>query len=276
MSGIAVGVVILLALQACWRKPQQAAVERLKGTPVVATRVDIPAKTEITLDMLCTKPVEPNSISRQAFRGGEINQLVGRKTDVAIPKDELVLCSDLARESHGGFATVIPPGQVAYAVSISKGLQPGLVQPGDLIDVFGSFPVPKGNEPEPPAARAASRSGSERVNVVLLQNANVLEAGETGSGSGRGEAAGGTVLTLSLTPPEAQMLMFASQQGELGAVLCRHEAMELTERSKLPRVTFQKIEDLIAPGATSTMTSTAVTAVAVPRMANTNATPQDH
>ena len=54
-----------------------------------------------------------------------------------------------------------------------------------------------------------------------------------------------SALTVSLTLPECQLLMFAELNGELGAVLRRDGDLETLERSELPRVTFAQVEVLI-------------------------------
>src|SRR5204862_678873 len=95
-----------------------------------------------------------------------------------------------------------------------------------------------------PVGSSTWRQGSDMVNVVLLQNVTVLAIGELYGGSNKGQAAAGD-LTLSLTLPEAQLLMFASEHGELGAVLRREGAEEVKPRPDLPRVTFEAIEKIL-------------------------------
>jgi hypothetical protein len=65
------------------------------------------------------------------------------------------------------------------------------------------------------------------------------------AGGGRVEAITGTDLTLALTLEEAQLLMFASQQGELGALLRRDGSIDVKSRGKLPRITFETIEKIV-------------------------------
>ena len=52
-------------------------------------------------------------------------------------------------------------------------------------------------------------------------------------------------MTLALTLPEAQLLMFASSHGELGAVLRRDGAVDVKPRAELPRVTFEAIDSIV-------------------------------
>jgi len=143
-------------------------------------------------------------------------------------------------------SSIIPTGEGAFSVSINKGIKPGLIQPSDHIDVIGSFALPKPGQPLPAAVTAGAnwRQGSDMVNVVLLQNVTVLAVGETLGGQSRGEG-GGTELTLSLTLPEAQLLMFASEHGSLGAILRREGVTDVRPRAELTPITFQNIQTII-------------------------------
>ena len=83
------------------------------------------------------------------------------------------------------------------------------------------------------------------VNIVLLQNVTVLAVGENFTGSAKASNEGTSDLTLALTLAEAQELMFAQQNGELGAVLRREGSTSVVTRNELPRITFEKIDDII-------------------------------
>ena len=83
------------------------------------------------------------------------------------------------------------------------------------------------------------------VNVVLLQNVTVLAVGSVLGGTAQSNSGDGGDLTLSLTLPEAQLVMFAAAHGELGAVLRKEGAVDIKRREDLPRVTFESIEKII-------------------------------
>jgi Flp pilus assembly protein CpaB len=52
-------------------------------------------------------------------------------------------------------------------------------------------------------------------------------------------------VTVAVTLQEAQMLMFASQHGELGVALRNEEDIDTVVRASLPRITFKKMEELV-------------------------------
>ncbi len=241
---IVIGVAALFAIRQYVNKMQQQAAEKLKGEPVVAAASDIPAGTELTVQMLFAKEVPRQFIPVQAIQGSDqVKQILGSKTRVAIRKGQIMLWSDLASEAGGGLSSIIPAGEGAFTVSISKGIKPGLIQPSDHIDIIGSFAVPKPTQPLP--TTATWRQASDVVNVVLLQNVTVLAVGGVFVGATKSQGESGGDLTLSLKLPEAQLLMFAGQNGELGAILRREGATDILPRAELPRVTFEKIEEII-------------------------------
>jgi len=242
---IVIGVAALFAIKQYVNKKEQQAAAQLKGEPVAAAATDIPAGAELTSQMVGTKGVPRQFIPAQAIQGSDqVKLILGSKTRVPIKAGTIILWSDIANEAVGGLSSIIPTGQAAFAVSIAKGVSSGLIQPSDHIDIIGSFAVPKPAQPMPTGA-ATWRQGSDVVNVVLLQDVTVLAVGGAFGGSPKSQGGAGGELTLSLKLPEAQLLMFAQQNGELGAVLRRSGATDIVPRAELPRVTFEKLEEII-------------------------------
>ena len=239
-----VGVAAIFAVKSYVDKMERQAQAQLRGEPVVAASRDIEAGTELTIQMIAQKSVPKQFIPPQAIQGeAQIKQIVGRRAAVPIKAGQVVLWSDLVSEGRGTLASIIPAGEGAYTASISKGIKPGLIQPSDHVDIIGSFAVPKPAVSLPNSA-ANWRQGSDMVNVVLLQNVTVLAVGDVFTGSMR-PSASASDLTMSLTLPEAQLLMFAAQHGELGVVLRREGDNVVKGRDDLPRLTFDAIDKII-------------------------------
>lgn len=242
---IVIGVAALFAIRSYVNKMEEKTKAQLKGKSVLAASRDIEPGTEITTKMLSPKEVPQQFIPPQAIQGSaEVKQVLGRKAAVKIKAGQLVLWTDLESEGRGGLSMVIPANEGAYTISLSKGIKGALLQPSDHIDILGSFAAPKPAQPAP-AGAASWRQGSDMVNVVLLQNVTVLAVGETLGGQTRSLGASTTDITVALTLPEAQLLMFASEHGELGAVLRREGVTEVKPRGELPRITFADIEKVI-------------------------------
>ena len=248
-----IGIVALLAIRNYVNSAEQKAKALLRGDLVVSAAVTIPAGAVITREMLAPKEVPKQFIPTQAIQGNDqVAQIIGSKTRVAVKAGDILLWSDLASEQLGGLSTIIPEGQGAYALTITKGATAALIQPSDHIDIIGSFAMPKPNITAVPATAAGGvssvswRQGSDVVNVVLLQNVTVLAVGESFNGATKSQnERGGGQLTLALTLAESQLLMFAGQNGELGAVLRRAGSTATVPRDELPRVTFQAIEQIV-------------------------------
>jgi pilus assembly protein CpaB len=249
---IVIGLVALFAIHQYVQKKEDEAAAQLKGQPVLAARMDIPAGTEITMDMLGTKEVPPQFIPAQAIQGNDQAKLViGSKTSVAVQEGQMILWSDLATENHEGLSSIIPSGEGAFTASFSQGVKPELIQPSDHIDIIGTFSIPKPVQATPGSV-ASWRQASDLVNVVLLQNVTVLAVGQnfnvnggTNPQNGANGGNGGGDLTLALDLPEAQELMFAEANGQLAAVLRRSGSTDVREPKDLPRITFNSIDTLI-------------------------------
>jgi len=241
---IIIGVAALFAIKKYVDNQQALNDAKYKGQPVVAATVDIPAGTTLTLQMMYGKPVPSQFIPAQAIQGeNEVKQVIGSKTSVNIKADQLILWSDLQTETRGGLSSIIPAGQGAFTVAISLGVKSDLIQPSDHIDIIGTFMIPKPTQPISGPV-ASWRTASDLVNVVLLQNVTVLAVGGNFNGAPGSSGSGGD-LTLALTLPEAQELMFAAQNGQLGAVLRRGGATDVMARTDLPRITFESIDKII-------------------------------
>lgn len=241
---IIIGVVALFAIQRYVTNKQNEINAQYKGQPVVGAATDIPAGTPITMQMLYWKQVPTQFIPAQSIQGSDqVKLIVGSKTSVNIKAGQIILWSDLVTETRGGLSSIIPAGQGAFSVNISLGVKSDLIQPSDHIDIIGTFMIPKPTQPISGPV-ASWRQASDLVNVVLLQNVTVLAVGGNFNGAPGSSGTGGD-LTLALTLPEAQELMFAAQNGQLGAVLRRGGSTDVMARSDLPRVTFESIDKIM-------------------------------
>src|SRR5690349_19151096 len=162
---VIVGAVALFAVHSYVNKMEQKTQAQLRGDPVVAAARDIPAGAELTMQMISAKQVPRKFIPPQAIEGqAQVKQVLGRRTAVKIQAGQIILWSDLVSEGRGTLASIIPAGEGAYTVSISKGIKPALIQPSDHVDIIGSFAVPKSPVPLPNTT-ANFRTTPDMVNV---------------------------------------------------------------------------------------------------------------
>jgi len=240
---VAFGLIALFIMNLTGKRKanQETAGSRMKS--IVCARADIPAGTEIRRELLTIQSV-PEKYAGQAIPEDNLKLILGRKAAARITREHMLFFADIEGESRASFTKTIPNGEGAYTVSISRGIKPGLIQPGDHIDLMASFTLPKNAEDSAPTA-ASWRQGSDLVNVVLLQNVTVLAVGDAYGRNTRSDSGGGADLTLALTLQESQTLMFASQHGELGATLRPENSLEVKPRADLRRITYQEIEQII-------------------------------
>lgn len=243
---IVLGIVAVLAIRSYVQQIEADAARQLEGRLVLFAAADIDKGASLTEEMLTTDSVPEQFIPRQAITSTEeMRQILGRKTRVAVPAGNIILWSDLEVDKRGGLSSLIPEGERAFTVDLSDGVNVDLLQLNDRVDIIGLF-----QEPAPPeSANRTSPLKSEKdrtVCVVLLQSVNIMAIGTTiGETYGMPTEEGGGNVTFSVTLPEAQLLMYASNHGDLALVLRREGEIEVLAREELPRVTMETLENLI-------------------------------
>jgi len=234
----------LLAVRSYVEKKDAEVSALLKGRPVVAARANLQAGDELSPSVIQAKKTPERFIPQQAIVGEEANMVLGRKLKYPVKPGQLILWSDLETESRG-FSTLIPRGERAYTIEVDMGTASGLIGPNDRIDIIASFALPSEAGVDE-SVLASWRAASDMVNVVLLQNVPVIAVGDSFTADQpAGQSTQMLSLTVSLTLPECQLLMFAELNGELGAVLRRDGDVDTMTREALPRITFAQVEDLI-------------------------------
>lgn len=126
------------------------------------------------------------------------SDVIGHGVIVPISKGEFILPNRLAGENAGsGLPSLIPPGMRAVSVRVNEVVSvAGFVTPGTRVDVLLTGTPPSG--------------GSEEQTTTVLQNVAVLASGHTLERTSTGEAQTTAVITLLVTPDDAQRLALAS------------------------------------------------------------------
>lgn len=134
------------------------------------------------------------------------SDVLGHGVIVPISKGEFILPNRLAGENAGsGLPSLIPPGMRAVSVRVNEVVSvAGFVTPGTRVDVLLTG-TPGG-------------AGDEQTTTVL-QNVAVLASGHTLERTATGEAQTTAVITLMVTPDDAQRLTLASSQGRIQLAL---------------------------------------------------------
>jgi pilus assembly protein CpaB len=134
------------------------------------------------------------------------SDVLGHGVIIPISKGEFILPNRLAAENSGaGLPSLIPPGMRAVSVRVNEIVSvAGFVTPGTRVDVL--------------LTGAPGGSGDQQTTTVL-QNVQVLASGHTLERSSTGEAQNTAVITLLVTPDDAQRLTLASTEGHIQLAL---------------------------------------------------------
>ena len=162
----------------------------------VGTRVE---ERDIKVIQVSASDLPPGAPRKKA-------DVIGRGVILPIPKGDFILPNHLAGENAGaGLPALIPPGMRAVSVHVNEVVSvAGFVTPGTRVDVL----------------LTGSPNGSgEQQTTTVLQNVAVLASGRTLERTTTGEAQNTAVITLLVTPDDAQRLTLASSQGRIQLAL---------------------------------------------------------
>src|SRR5579863_6861722 len=225
--GIAFGVALIFAWVVL-RKVSDHATAPKQGptTKVYVASKDIPLGAVITPADLATI-----SIAGDMPKGAITKQedAVGRGTISEIYQGEMITDTRLSGAGlGGGLAPTIPKGMRACAVKVDEVVGvAGFVIPGTRVDVLGSG--------TPPNAPGGSQNQETQI---LLQNIQVLSAGREKQKDATGKPQQVQVVTLLVTPEQAQMLSLASNT--LKIQLALRNPLD-TEVAKIPATQMTSI-----------------------------------
>ncbi len=206
---------------------------------IVVVKRDLPAGTVLQHDDLGLQDFPEGPVRGHAVRREDAHYLLGRKLLRLVERGAPVFWSDIEGGAPGsrGLAEDIPQKMRALSINVSGAAAvSGMVRPNDRVDVLGTFSFPAANNP----------AELELVTLTILQDVTVLATGrETAKTFGAANrAASYNSVTLSVTPREAEMLVFAEQvKGRL--VLALRNPSDVYFERDLPRVNFDKIQEEI-------------------------------
>jgi pilus assembly protein CpaB len=134
------------------------------------------------------------------------SEVLGHGVIVPISKGEFILPNRLAAENAGaGLPSLIPPGMRAVSVRVNEVVSvAGFVTPGTRVDVL---------------LTGTPGGAGEQQTTTVLQNVAVLASGHTLERTSTGEAQNTAVITLLVSPDDAQRLTLASSEGHIQLAL---------------------------------------------------------
>jgi pilus assembly protein CpaB len=165
-------------------------------------------------DLQVGSKIEDKDIRLVHFASGDLpagcfhqkTKVVGRGVVLPIAKGEFVLPNKLAGENAGsGLPSLIPPGMRAISVRVNDTTSvSGFVQPGTRVDVLLT-----GNP----------QGSNEQQTTTVLENVAVIATGQRLERNAAGEPQSAPVVTLLVSPDDAERLTLASSQGHIQLAL---------------------------------------------------------
>lgn len=176
-----------------------------KAIQIVSAATDLPVGMTLSEKDVALTNWYSDSLPAGAFT--KVTDIVGRPLLYPMAARQPILQKDLGVEGAGiGLAGKLPEGMRAVAIRSNDIIGvAGFVYPGSHVDLLMTFTPP--GIPNAP------------VTETVLQNVEVLTAGQTIEPDPQGKPQSVGVVTLLLNPEDAQKLQLASGQGNIQFVL---------------------------------------------------------
>lgn len=188
-----------------YRVLQKQMTPRVDRTQIVVAAKKLPLGARITENDLHTVPWPRELPLEGSFT--DPKEVVGRGVVIPVAPNEPILESKLAPiEGGAGLSSVIPTGLRAIGVKVNNVIGvAGFVLPGTRVDVI--------------LTGSASASSVTDTSKVILENVQVLTAGTSLEQDANGTPKDVPVVTLLVTPEDAQKLALASADGRIQLAL---------------------------------------------------------
>ncbi|HUR37731.1 MAG TPA: Flp pilus assembly protein CpaB [Terriglobales bacterium] len=208
---------------------------RTADTTVVVAAFDLPVGSRLGEKDLRTVRMSSRDLPEGYFR--TTAELVGRGVIIPVRQNEVLLSSKVASENGGtGLPAAIPPGMRAVAVKVNDVIGvAGFAQPGTRVDVLLTGNPTRDHDPGDVTA------------TTVLQNVQVLSAGQKLQDNGEGKPEKVPVITLLVSPEQAQRLALATQQGKIQLTLRNPLDLEESDVKSLQISTLFQLPSAPAP-----------------------------
>lgn len=218
----------------------------VKPEPVAVATTDLAWGTTLSLHMIKVMPYLKESLPAGHFT--DPSNLVGRTVLYPISVNEPIFESRLAPTTvqGGGIAAVVKPSKRVMALKVNKIIGvAGFLHPGNRVDVLVTI------------------SGKPAITKTVLENMLILAIGpKMAAGSKKEKTQPANVVTLEVTPEEAEKLALAVNKGSITLVLRNYADTEdvFTEGATIRTLLSsykKRIEASWTPEETGTETTTA-------------------
>lgn len=213
LLGIVAGLLAVGMLLLYLRRVEQEASGGRKVQVLVANQ-EIPRGKIIDDGMLGTRDIPAAYVDERVLRATDKEKIVGLKATSAIPIQQNLVWNDVmaVKDDRRALSTLVQPGNRATPIRVQITDVLSLVHPGDFIDIL-------------------CVCGEAKESTVLLQRVLVLATGTETSGASTAKEATqrATVLTVSASLQESQLLAVAMEKGKLSAIVRNPADQRITE-----------------------------------------------
>src|SRR5207253_9680641 len=195
---LAAGVTFFFSKKLNARRASRATTQIIASSGELPSGITLAAKDVTSIDWPADVPLEGSF--------NKVDDVIGHPLLYALGPREPILKRNLGVEGAGiGLAGRIPPGMRATAVRSNEivGVA-GFLYPGSHVDVLVTYTPPGSQTP---------------VTQTVLQDVEVLTAGQTSEPDPQGKPQTVNVVTVLLNPQDSQKLQLASAQGTIQFVL---------------------------------------------------------
>jgi len=181
--------------------------EKLEMKDIVVTSKPLPVGVTVKPDDIKVSKIPISAFPKGAFSKPE--EVIDRPVISNILLDEPVLEGRLAARGSGlGLAPVIPVGMRAVSVRVNEVVGvAGFVLPGMHVDVLVTGRPPNKD------------GGNITMTTTVLQDITVLSAGQAVQANPTGQAMSAPVVTLLVTPEQAEVMTLAGTEARIQLVL---------------------------------------------------------
>jgi pilus assembly protein CpaB len=245
---IAAVIVGLAAMGLIWMavEKQDQKQERLLSNQVKVVKAarNIPAGTRLSRNQITIKKVPKQFLPHNVLLQSDVKVYLGQPLKNDVQEGSMIVTSDFeVEETARTLASKIPKGERAMSLSVDQvsGVS-GLINPGDRVDILGTFPVGSKDQ----VVEQAGGGNVGYITMTLLQNVTILATGtqisSVGGQNKRRNTNYGTV-TMSLTVEESELLTIAQTRGDLMLLLRNPDDVKaVTIQRKTLKGVLQKLE----------------------------------
>jgi pilus assembly protein CpaB len=172
---------------------------RERGAQVAVAADNIEVGTKLAPKDIRLVTLPQSAVPANAYTTA--GQVVGRGAILPMSKGEFLMPGKLAALNAGaGLPSMIPPGMRAVSVRVNDVVSvAGFVQPGTRVDIMAT----------------GSQGGNDRQTMTVLENVAVIAVGKSLDNNAAPEAQNASVITLLVSPDDAQKLALVSQEGRI-------------------------------------------------------------